>query len=277
LNRSGKTIIISSILLLLVISIPSVYSQTFDGETCLSLISAEQVQSISGYDKKPDARIINGNLESANEGVTSGCVVTFEGEGMDFGLTVIATASDSERTAQSQYGDVYSASQGSGYEVTDGNNGPWIHHLIVFNDKGLGSGAFSIKDNIQVGINAPQTDFSIEPSAVVEILKVVQANVDEMDSFTTEDESMHEQVICPQGMEPVDGKCPDKPVIQTTIEPTMITEKQLSPRMQISQGIEPIAVKCNEGLVLITKNGGETSACVKPTTADTLFERGWGN
>ena len=87
---------------------------------------------------------------------------------------------------------------------------------------------------------------------------------------------MDEQVICPQGMEPVDGKCPDKPVVQTTIEPTMITEKQLSPKKQISQGIEPEAVKCNEGLVLITKNGGETSACVKPTTADTLFERGWG-
>jgi len=261
--------------LLLIISIPNAYSQTFDEETCLSLISAEQVQNISGYDQKLDARIINANLESANEGVTSGCVVTFEREDLDFGLTVIATASDSERTAQSQYGDVYSASQGSGYEVVDGNNGPWIHHLIIFNDKGLGSGAFSIKDNIQVGINAPQTNFSIEPTAVVEVLKVVQSNVDELGSFTTEETSMDEQVICPQGMEPVDGKCPDKPVVQTTIEPTMITEKQISPKKQISQGIEPEAVKCNEGLVLVLKHTG-TPACVKPDTAEKLHERNWG-
>ena len=275
LNSSDRTIIISSILLLLVISIPSVYSQTFDGETCLSLISAEQVQNISGYDQKLDARIINANLESANEGVTSGCVVTFEREGLDFGLTVVATASDSDRTAQSVYGDVFSASHQMGVEVIEGNNGPWIHHLIELNSNGIGSFLASIKDNIQVGLNAPQTNFSIEPSAMLEILKVVQSNVDELGSFTTEETSMDEQVICPQGMEPIDGKCPDKPVVQTTIEPTMISEKQISPKKQISQGIEPEAVKCNEGLVLVLKHTG-TPACVKPDTAEKLYERNWG-
>jgi hypothetical protein len=61
-------------------------------------------------------------------------------------------------------------------------------------------------------------------------------------------------------------------------KPTLATIKDviLSPKKQISQGIEPAAVKCNEGLVLITKKGGESSACVKPTTADILEERGWG-
>lgn len=79
------------------------------------------------------------------------------------------------------------------------------------------------------------------------------------------------------------NQSPDNDVKQSTDEslpkPTLATIKDviLSPKKQISQGIEPAAVKCNEGLVLITKNGGQSSACVKPTTADILEERGWGS
>lgn len=78
------------------------------------------------------------------------------------------------------------------------------------------------------------------------------------------------------------NQVPDNDVKPNTDEslpkPTLATIKDviLSPKKQMSQGIEPAAVKCNEGFVLITKNGGESSACVKPTTADILEERGWG-
>ena len=246
-------ITISSIILLLVIIIPNAYSENFDEEACLSLVSAEQVQDISGYDKTLNARIINANLESLNEGMISGCVVTFEREGLDFGLTIMATASNDERIAQSNYGEVFSASHQSGKEVTEGNNGPWIHHLIVFNEKGIDSIAASIKNNIQVGVNAPTTDFSIEPSAIVEILKIVQSNVDKLD--------IPKEAIADITLDSDKSEIPQM-------------EKQLSPKKQISQGIEPTEVQCNEGLVLIFKQTG-SPACVKSDTASKLVERNW--
>lgn len=50
-----------------------------------------------------------------------------------------------------------------------------------------------------------------------------------------------------------------------------------SPLQQIKNGIEPAAVKCKEGLVLVLKHGNDSPACVKPKTADVLYERNWGN
>ena len=39
----------------------------------------------------------------------------------------------------------------------------------------------SIKDNVQVGIGAPATKFTIEPTAMIEILKIVQSSIDKLD------------------------------------------------------------------------------------------------
>jgi hypothetical protein len=50
----------------------------------------------------------------------------------------------------------------------------------------------------------------------------------------------------------------------------------LSPKKQVSQGIEPEAVVCNEGLVLILRHNG-SPACVKERTAEIFEERGWGS
>lgn len=50
----------------------------------------------------------------------------------------------------------------------------------------------------------------------------------------------------------------------------------LSPKKQISQGIEPAAVKCSEGKILILKFSDNSPACVKLSTVDILYERGWG-
>jgi hypothetical protein len=39
----------------------------------------------------------------------------------------------------------------------------------------------SIKDNIQVGINSPATEFAIESTAMIEILKIIQSSIDKLD------------------------------------------------------------------------------------------------
>lgn len=52
--------------------------------------------------------------------------------------------------------------------------------------------------------------------------------------------------------------------------------EKISPKKQIKLGVEPAAVKCREGLYLVLKYSDETPACVKESTAEILYERGWG-
>jgi len=50
------------------------------------------------------------------------------------------------------------------------------------------------------------------------------------------------------GIDPTADEPPPKPIL-----PTIEEGKLASPKKQISQGIDPAAVKCKEGLVLIIK------------------------
>lgn len=47
------------------------------------------------------------------------------------------------------------------------------------------------------------------------------------------------------------------------------------PLKQIQDGIEPTNVTCTEGLELVLKFSNGNPACIKPTSADKLIERGW--
>lgn len=179
MNKSNKTTIVSSVILFLIISVPNVYSDTFNEETCLSLISIDKVKEITKFDGALEINVINSNLETLNEGTVNGCVIAFQNEDTSFSLSLGISVAESEEIAQSMYGDIFSASHRMGYEVIEGNNGPWIHHLVEVNEMGIGSVLGSIKDDVLVGLNSPQTDIPIESSAMLEILKIVQSNIDE--------------------------------------------------------------------------------------------------
>jgi hypothetical protein len=49
-----------------------------------------------------------------------------------------------------------------------------------------------------------------------------------------------------------------------------------SPLKQISDGIKPEYVICNEGLQIILKSSNDFPACVKPDSVEKLIKRGWG-
>jgi len=71
-----------------------------------------------------------------------------------------------------------------------------------------------------------------------------------------------------------DGPTTDEPPPKPG--PAPIEEGEiLSPKKQVSQGIEPAAVICKEELQLIIKYN-DSPACVKPDTAEKLEESGWG-
>ena len=47
------------------------------------------------------------------------------------------------------------------------------------------------------------------------------------------------------------------------------------PLKQISDGVLPENVTCTEGLIIILKSSNNSPACVKPSSADKLIQRGW--
>jgi len=50
---------------------------------------------------------------------------------------------------------------------------------------------------------------------------------------------------------------------------------QDSPLKQISSGIDPYSVTCKEDFELVFKSTDNSPACVKPSTAEKLIQRGW--
>jgi len=53
-------------------------------------------------------------------------------------------------------------------------------------------------------------------------------------------------------------------------------EDLLSPLKQFKLGVEPLDVKCREGLVLLLRSTTGTPACVTPSTSEKLVSHGWG-
>jgi len=63
------------------------------------------------------------------------------------------------------------------------------------------------------------------------------------------------------------------------VDDTMMDEKmaghEMSPKVQMDEGIQAKDIKCNAGLQLIMKSSDQSPACVKPDTASVLLQRGW--
>jgi hypothetical protein len=105
-----NALIFFGILTMLTLSVPSAYSDTFNEQTCLSLVSVEQVKAITGFQGTIDVRVINANLESLNEEIGTGCAIGFEDKEQSFVLGLSVSAANSEQLAQSTYGELFSTS-----------------------------------------------------------------------------------------------------------------------------------------------------------------------
>ena len=80
----SKVILLSSFTVFLIFATPNAFANSFDEESCLSLISVDKVKEITKFDGTLDVNIINTNLESLNEGVSSGCAIAFQNEDTSF-------------------------------------------------------------------------------------------------------------------------------------------------------------------------------------------------
>ena len=102
-------------------------------------------------------------------------------------------------------------------------------------------------------------------------------------SFAQNDDSENVEVNLEDGVStkevPPDDESSQK---QVTLEESISLEttdpsggQVLSPLKQMQSGVSADAVLCNEGLELIFKASDGSAACVMPSTATKLMERGW--
>jgi len=71
------------------------------------------------------------------------------------------------------------------------------------------------------------------------------------------------------------GHVPESELIFLEIDQSRVFSELSSPHEQIKMNILPSEVTCNGDLTLILKSTDGSPACVKPSTAEKLVERGW--
>jgi hypothetical protein len=70
-------------------------------------------------------------------------------------------------------------------------------------------------------------------------------------------------------------KMMDNKMMDNKMMDKKMTGHEMSPKMQMDDGIQAKDVKCNTGFQLIMKSSDQSPVCVKPNTASILLQRGW--
>ena len=240
--------------------------ETLDFENCNGILSIDDVKNVIGDidDITVDSR---GVIPVDGEpGLETMCASTFESSGKTIGMTIVVM--DSTDAAITLYEKNLDSFSTQDFEIREYLTF-WNNFDVVLNDQGVGSFMVSQYDkffiSLRTGLEEKKTLADVEQLRVLST--IVQKKILDLDDVS----------ISPP------NPLPDNDVGQTTDEPppkpgpAPIEDGEiLSPKKQVSQGIEPEAVVCNEGLVLILRHNG-SPACVKERTAEIFEERGWGS
>ena len=240
--------------------------KTLDFENCNGILSIDDVKNVIGDidDITVDSR---GVIPVDGEpGLETMCASTFESSGKTIGMTIVVM--DSTDAAITLYEKNLDSFSTQDFEIREYLTF-WNNFDVVLNDQGVGSFMVSQYDkffiSLRTGLEEKKTLADVEQLRVLST--IVQKKILDLDDVS----------ISPP------NPLPDNDVGPTTDEPppkpgpAPIEDGEiLSPKKQVSQGIEPEAVVCNEGLVLILRHNG-SPVCVKEKTAEIFEERGWGS
>jgi hypothetical protein len=195
--------------------------------------------------------------------VNSACASTYEASGKTIGVNLVVMNSVDDAVAL--YKENLDSFSGQDFEIREYLTF-WNNFDVVLNDQGVGSFMVSQYDKFFVNIHSNR-DEGEKALADVEQIRVlatiVQKKILDLDDVPISPPNPIPNLDDPDRFTPEHGL------------PPVETGKVLSPKKQVSQGIDPAAVKCNEGLVLVIKNNG-SPACVRPDTAVNLEQRSWG-
>ena len=243
------------------------YSHEFNFENCEGILDVEEVKS--AINRIEDLAVSSRALSPVypEPGLQTMCDSTFESEGKSISMSIVVM--DSSETASTLYEENLAAFSGQDFELREYVTF-WNNFDVTVNDQNVGSFMISQYDKFFINFH---TSFEGNGPALIDtdeirmLSTMVQKKILDLDDVS----------ISPP------NPLPDNGIGPTTNEESpksgsapIETGKLLSPKKQVSQGIEPESVICNEGLVLILKHNG-SPACVKEKTAEIFEERGWGS
>ncbi len=159
-------------------SVPEAYSITFDDQTCLSLISTDQVKEITGFDDAIDARVINGDLAALNDDVESGCLIGFEDEDNSFALSLSVLTLNTADITKEKFDQTLTMAEMLKIPVEIISENGWDYYAIDVGQSGIDSVLTSMNGKVMVGLNAPTSWHTIDSESLLEMARVIHANVD---------------------------------------------------------------------------------------------------
>ena len=164
----------------LIFSIPNAHSVAFDEDRCLSLISVDQVKEITGFEGMIESRIIDGDLTLLNDDLKSGCMSGFENEDGSFSLGIIATVAKTSDATKEKFDESLTMAESLDIPVEIMSENGWEYFVVDIKQSGLNSILLSMKGEMLVGINAPDTWYNVDSSSLLEMARVIHADIDGM-------------------------------------------------------------------------------------------------
>ena len=241
----------------------SFQEENLDFESCNGFLTIDDVKGVIGdIDVTIDSRGVI--PVDGEDSLKTMCASTFESAGMTIGMTVVVL--DSSESAIALYEKNLDSLSGQNFEIREYLTF-WNNFDVVLNDQGLGSLMGSQYDKFFLNF---RTSFDEEKTSLLDVEQlrtlstIVQKKILDLDDVTISPPNPTPNLDDPDRFKPEHGT------------PPIETGKLVSPKKQASQGIDPPAVKCNEGLFLVLKFSDNSPACVKQSTVDILYERGWG-
>ena len=242
------------------------YSHEFNFENCEGILDVEEVKS--AINRIEDITVSSRGLTPVDRepGLQTMCDSTFESEGKSISMSIVVM--DSRDTASTLYEKNLDAFSGQDFEFREYVTF-WNNFDVTVNDQNVGSFIISQYDKFFINFHTSFVDNGpalIDTDELRMLSTIVQKKILELDDVSI---SPPNPLLTPNLDDP--ERFTDEHGI-----PPIETGKLLSPKKQVSQGIDLVAVKCNDGLELFIKNNG-SPVCVKSSTVEILYERGWGS
>jgi hypothetical protein len=260
-------IIVIAFVLLIPVGMSYAESETLDFENCEGILTVDELKNAIKHIE--DITVRSRGLTPVDEvvGFQTMCDSTFEL--LDKSISMAIVVMDSSDTASTLYKENLDSFSGGDFEIREYVTF-WNNFDVTVNDQNVGSFMISQYDKFFINFH---TSFDKDNPSLVDadelriLSTIVQKKILDLDDVSISPPNpLPDNDVGPTTDEP-----PPKP------SPAPIEEGELlSPRKQVSQGIESEAVVCNEGLVLIIRHNG-SPACLKEKTAEIFEERGWGS
>ena len=246
-----------------------VYTEKYelDFENCEGILDIEEIKS--EVMDIGEITVRSRGLMPVDEpvGFQTMCNSTFESLDKSISMTIVVM--DSSDTASVLYQQNLDEFSGGYFDIREYVTF-WNNFDVTVNDQNVGSFIISQYDKFLINFH---TSFDEDNPSLIDadelriLSTIVQKKILDLD----------EVLISPPNPLPDNDVGPSSNEHLPKPSTAPITDAQLlSPKKQVSQGIDPVAVKCNEGLILFIKHNGSPT-CVKPQTAEKLEERNWGS